>query len=165
MEILQKTDKEDWCLLQKNIETKTLRYYSQENDHGIVSFYQEYIALCEKLYMDDPNCDAFYRHTLSNIMNSIRLSKQPIGVNYLSKIIKSIASKGELKGRFTAHSGKVTGISQMYDAGVPEITIFNNEVVTDLLIHWENIVEAELVSKLSLHLKLLHLEMLPHLAI
>jgi hypothetical protein len=109
--------------LAKNIETKTLRYYSQENDHGIVCFYQEYIALCEKLYMNDTNCDAFYRRPLYNIMNSIRFSKQPIGVNYLSKIIKSIASKGELKGRFTAHSGKVTGISQMYDAGVPEITI------------------------------------------
>ena len=109
--------------LARNIESKTSRYYSQENDHGIVDFYHEYISICRKLYDDDPMCDAFYRRPLSNIMNSIRFSKQPIGVNYLSKIIKTVASKGELKGRFTAHSGKATGISQMYDAGVPEITI------------------------------------------
>ena len=92
--------------LAKNIEPKTSGYYSQKDDHGMVDFYHEYISICRKLYDDDPTCDAFYRRSLSNIMNSIRFSNQPIGVNCLSGIIKSVASNGELKGRFTAHSGK-----------------------------------------------------------
>lgn len=115
-----KNNQGDLRTLKKNIEAKALRYYAQDNDFNIVDYYSEYIQIVSNLNADDRT---FYRRPLSNIMSSIRYSKQPMGINYLSKIIPTIASKAELKGRYTAHSGKATGISQMYDAGIAEITI------------------------------------------
>ena len=104
-----------------NRETKSLRYYSQNGDHNNVDIYSEYIDSISKVSTDDNG--PFYHRPLPNLMHSIRFSKQPMGINYLTKIIRSIASRAELQGRFTGHNGKATGITQMYDDGVSENTI------------------------------------------
>ena len=53
-------------------------------------------------------------------MNSIRYSKQVVGVNTLAKYIPRICAQAGLSGNYTGHSGKAASITQMYDAGVEE---------------------------------------------
>jgi len=46
--------------------------------------------------------------------------RSPIGHNTLDKRFKTICKEANLEGNFSNHSGRVTAITRMYEAGLPE---------------------------------------------
>ena len=73
-----------------------------------------------KQYLELVGNGPFYKKPLENLMNSIRFGKQPVGVNTLAKYIPRICALGGLKGNFTSHTGKVSTVTQLKDAGVSD---------------------------------------------
>ena len=69
---------------------------------------------------DDPN-GVFYRRALEGK----KFSKQCIGINKLSTLMKSICEEGGLEGNFSNHSGKRTCATALYQAGIEEQEIMN----------------------------------------
>lgn len=62
----------------------------------------------------------FYRRPLSGDGEPLKYGNQPIGVNKLKTMMKTIAEKSGLEGNFTNHSGKRTCATQLYLAGIDE---------------------------------------------
>lgn len=52
--------------------------------------------------------------------DSIWFTANPIGKNTLAKIVKEMCEEGNIKGRKTNHSLRATGVSDLFQAGVPE---------------------------------------------
>lgn len=65
------------------------------------------------------NGNSFYRQPLEKGCE-IKFSSQPLGVNKLSSIMKSMCFEAGIEGYFTNHSGKRTSATSLYQAGVPE---------------------------------------------
>lgn len=63
------------------------------------------------------NC--FYRRPLDS-KNGVKFGEQPIGVNKLSSIMKTMCADAGVEGYFTNHSGKRTCATTLYQAGIPE---------------------------------------------
>ena len=61
----------------------------------------------------------FYLRPLTNPTSSALYSHFPIGKNTIGKIMKSIASLGELEGRKTNHSARKTFATTLLDADIP----------------------------------------------
>ena len=98
-------------LRQRNLSAKSIRHYSTVSDssrclHNIYSSYLEAIG----------NTGVFYRRPSPGK----RFSKQPIGVNKLSIIVKSMCKNANIPGYFTNHSGKRTCATALFREGVDE---------------------------------------------
>ena len=98
-------------LRQRNLSAKSIRHYSTVSDssrclHKIYSSYLEAIG----------NTGVFYRRPLPGK----RFSKQPMGVNKLSIIVKSMCKNANIPGYFTNHSGKRTCATALFREGVDE---------------------------------------------
>lgn len=79
--------------------------------------YKDYI----EIRRDCGESPAFYRRPLENGPdNELRFSQQPIGLNKLASIMKSMFSEAGIPGYYTNHSGKRTLATTLYLAGVPE---------------------------------------------
>ena len=105
----------------RNFDAKTIRQYQPKDGRDVVSVFEEYKKLIEDI--DDNENGPFYRRPLANLIGTARFSKQPIGINYLAKIIPAFTAQADLKGQFTGHSGKATGITQLYESGISEEVI------------------------------------------
>lgn len=102
----------------KDILPKNVRYYSQPGDFDIIEIFRKYLGILHE--NNNVGDSPFYRRPLANNGNQVRFSKQPIGHNYLPKIIPNITAKAGIIGNFSGHSGKATGLTQLYEAQVPE---------------------------------------------
>lgn len=80
------------------------------------NIYKEYICLVLSVSDDGDSAGPFYRRALEGR----KFSKQCIGVNKLSTMMKSMCEEGGLSGNFTNHSGKRTCATALYQAGVEE---------------------------------------------
>ena len=94
-----------------NFKPKDITHYDDPN-FSISKYYRMYLNLVGE--------GSFYKRPLPNIMNSIRYSSQVVGINTLSTIIPKICALAGFHGNYTSHSGKVTTVTQMYNAGIPE---------------------------------------------
>lgn len=96
---------------QRNVEAKSIRHYSSmpESDRCVFKLYSKYLDLIG-------NSGDFYRRPLSGL----RYSRQVVGVNKLSTLIKSMCNKAGLTGFFTNHSGKRTCATTLFNNGVDE---------------------------------------------
>lgn len=54
---------------------------------------------------------------------TVWFENRPIGWNTLSKRFKQMCQDAGLKGNYSNHSGRVTAVTRLYDAGVPEKAI------------------------------------------
>lgn len=96
---------------QTNLQPKSITHHDSD-DFRISKYYATYLSLIEQ--------GPFYKKPLSNLMNSIRFSKQVMGIHSISKIITKICAMAELSGNYTSHTGKVSTATQLYDVGIPE---------------------------------------------
>ena len=79
-------------------------------ERNLVRLYKKYISLRPK----DGKCNAFYLKPLKNKKTDIWYADQPIGVNSIAKIVKSLVGKD---GYFTNHSLRRTAVSRLNQAG------------------------------------------------
>ncbi|XP_061186495.1 uncharacterized protein LOC133194575 [Saccostrea echinata] len=105
-------------LNQRHISPKTIKHVF--SDPKLFLIYEEYIQLVRMISTDENGSEPFYRRPLENKNNLKTFSKQCLGVNKLSKLMKSICEEGGLKGAFSNHSGKRTCATQLYQAGIQE---------------------------------------------
>ena len=102
-------------LAQRHVEAKEITHHCQ--NIKLYNMYEEYIGLVRGCGENR----AFYRRPLENgPENELRFSQQPIGLNKLSVIMKTMFAEAEIEGYFTNHSGKRTLATTLYQAGVPE---------------------------------------------
>jgi hypothetical protein len=103
-------------LKQRKLEPKNIKHFAteqEESDRCVVSLFKTYIELIG-------GKDTFYRRPLPG---KLEFSKQPVGVNKLSKIIKNMCQQAGLVGNFSNHSGKRTCATSLYQAGFDEQAI------------------------------------------
>ena len=62
-------------------------------------------------------------HRAKNLDTQKWYKAAPLGKNKLGKLLKDIATEGNLKGKFTNHSVRKTGITNLLHAGVPPTLI------------------------------------------
>ena len=55
--------------------------------------------------------------------DAVWFEKNPIGKNTLDGLFKKMCKQAGLKGNYSNHSRRVTAVTRMYDAGVPEQAI------------------------------------------
>ena len=111
-------------LRQRNLSAKSIRHYSTVSDssrclHKIYSSYLEAFG----------NTGVFYRRPLPGK----RFSKQPMGVNKLSIIVKSMCKNANIPGYFTNHSGKRTCATALFREGVDEQSPTQEKHISSLL--------------------------------
>lgn len=104
-------------LNQRHMSAKSVRHIF--NDSTLYCIYKEYLNAI-KADEDDEN-QPFYRRPISGL----KFSKQCIGVNKLSTLMKTMCSEAGLKGNYTNHSGKRTCATRLYQAGVEEQEIMS----------------------------------------
>ena len=76
-----------------------------------------------KLPQSTKEMDVFYLRPVSKIPNKPSapwFSQVLIGKNTLSKMVKEMCSKGNIQGKTTNHSLRASGITHLFQAGVPE---------------------------------------------
>ena len=95
---------------QRKIEAKSLKHYSDPcNDRSLYDIY--------KLYLDLVGNDGpFYKRSLGGPGDKL----QAVGVNKLSTIIKTMAEKAGMKGKYTNNSGKQSCATTLFQNGVDE---------------------------------------------
>ena len=70
--------------------------------------------------------DIFYLRPLAKITKEENVpwfSSVPVGKNALSKMVQEMCSKANIQGKKTNHSLRASGITQMFQAGLPEKVI------------------------------------------
>ncbi|XP_062609344.1 uncharacterized protein KIAA1958-like [Saccostrea cucullata] len=99
-------------LNQRNISPKIIKHMFCDDE--LYNVYKEYVCLI--LSLDSDPTAPFYRRAL----DGRKFSKQCIGVNRLSTMMKSMCQEGGLEGNCTNHSGKRTCATALYQAGIEE---------------------------------------------
>ena len=100
-------------LMERKIEPKDLKIYSKPElkERCVTSIFEYYLSLI-------PPEGPFYRRPLPG--TPTRYSKQVIGVNKLSNIVKRFCEKAGFEGYFTNHSGKVTCATELFKENIDE---------------------------------------------
>ena len=100
-------------LTQRKLEPKDLKIYSKPElkEKCATSIFEYYLTLI-------PPEGPFYRRPLPG--TPPRYSKQVIGVNKLSVIVKTFCAKAGFDGYFTNHSGKVTCATELFKENIDE---------------------------------------------
>ncbi|XP_063415439.1 uncharacterized protein LOC134697228 [Mytilus trossulus] len=99
-------------LNQRHLSAKNIKHYFQNNE--LYAIYEYYFQLVGSF---KGNC--FYRRPLDS-KNGVKFGEQPIGINKLSSIMKTMCADAGVEGYFTNHSGKRTCATTLYQAGIPE---------------------------------------------
>ena len=97
-------------LQQRKVDLKTIKHFAQQsNSRCVVAVFKEYLRCI-------PSTGRFYRKPLgSHEPGDIRYGKHPVGINTLSKYLKSTCAEAKINtgGRFTNHYGKVTCATEL----------------------------------------------------
>ncbi|XP_052084902.1 uncharacterized protein LOC127722094 [Mytilus californianus] len=104
-------------LHQRHLTAKNIKHHFQ--NLNLFKIYEDYLSIISEM-----NGNSFYRRPLEKGCE-IKFSSQPLGVNKLSSIMKSMCFEAGIEGYFTNHSGKRTCATSLYQAGVPEQEIMN----------------------------------------
>ena len=65
--------------------------------------------------------DNFYVQPVTSVDPAkLWFTTKPVGRNTLSRMVKDICNKGRIEGNKTNHSLRATGVSELFQAGVPE---------------------------------------------
>ena len=115
-------------LQQQKVNVKHIKHYAQpENPRYVVRLFREYLKCV-------PGTGRFYRKPLPSVEEGdTRFGIQPVGVNTLSKYLRSMCldTKINLQGkRLTNHSGKVTYATTLRESGV-----FDEQTITSTTVH------------------------------
>ena len=95
------------------------KMFSQPNNPNcLVKLMKTYLNHMPEDVKNQPT-SRFYLHPLTNPTSSSWYSHLPIGKNTIGKMMKSIASLGELEGRKTNHSTRKTFATTLLDADIP----------------------------------------------
>jgi len=86
-------------------------YFFFSGDRCIADYYSKYLDALKR-------SGNFYRRPLGSVPP--KYGNQTVGVNKLKTMMKEIASRAELQGNFTNHSGKRTCATQLYMSGIDE---------------------------------------------
>lgn len=105
-------------LKQRKVEMKDLKVYAQPElgERCIVDIFNLYFGFV-------PTEGAFYRKPIGN--DPPKFSKQVLGKNRLSKLIKEMCDKAGFSGNYTNHSGKVTCTTELFAKNVDEQLIMH----------------------------------------
>ncbi|CAG2203745.1 unnamed protein product [Mytilus edulis] len=104
-------------LKQKNVENKNIRHYTNaSSDKNLFKLYELYIGHSE---ISPEGNSKFYKRPLQD---SLRFSKQNLGINKLENLMKTTCTKDELSGNFTNHYGKRIFATTMFQSGLDEQT-------------------------------------------
>ena len=98
----------------RKIHNKDLRIYSKPElgDRCVVSLFLLYLSLI-------PESGPFYRQPIKN-SNPPKFSKQVVGRNILSTVVKRFCEAAGFSGNYTNHSGKVTCATALFHSGIDE---------------------------------------------
>jgi integrase len=102
-------------LKQRKISSQNIRHYTTpgcDSDRDLHRIYSTYFEMVGK-------SGCFYKQPL----DGLRFSTQPIGINSLSKLIKTMCDEAGIIGHFTNHSGKRTCVMSLFQAGIEEKNI------------------------------------------
>ena len=104
-------------LRQRNIDSKCIRHYSTVSEERCLhALYGIYLSLVKSSSDTENDCD-FYKRP---IPGQCKFSKQSVGINKLSNVVKTMCENADLKGYFTNHSGKCTCATSLFRGGVEE---------------------------------------------
>ena len=104
-------------LRQRNIDSKCIRHYSTvSGERCLHALYGKYLSLVKSSSDTENDCD-FYKRPLPA---QCKFSKQSVGINKLSNVVKTMCENADLKGYFTNHSGKSTCATSLFRGGVEE---------------------------------------------
>ncbi|XP_071123986.1 uncharacterized protein KIAA1958-like [Mytilus edulis] len=106
-------------LKQKNVENKNIKHYANaSSDKDLYKLYELYIG-----HSKSPEGNSkFYKRPLRD---SLRFSKQNLGINKLENLMKTICNKAGLSGNFTNHTGKCTCATTMFQSGIVGQTVMS----------------------------------------
>ena len=100
-------------LKQRKVEMKDLKVYAKPElgERCIVDIFNLYFGFI-------PLEGAFYRKPIGN--DPPKFSKQVLGKNCLSKLVKEMCDKASFSGNYTNHSGRVTCATELFAKNVDE---------------------------------------------
>lgn len=104
-------------LHQRHLTAKNIKNHFQ--NLTLFKIYEDCLSILSEM-----NGNSFYRQPLEKGCE-IKFSSQPLGVNKLSSIMKSMCFEAGIEGYFTNHSITRTCATSLYQAGVPEQEIMN----------------------------------------
>ena len=98
-------------LKQRKVETKDLKVYAQPElgERCIVDTFNLYFGFV-------PKTGPFYRKPIGS--DPTKFSKQVLGKNRLTKLVKEMCDKPGFSGNYTNHSGKVTCATELFTKNV-----------------------------------------------
>lgn len=101
-------------LQHKKVTNKDLKIYASPplKERCVVDLFSTYLSLI-------PRSGPFYRRPIKGAKPP-RFSKQVVGKNKLSTIVKDFCKRAEFKGNYTNHSGKVTCATELFQSGMDE---------------------------------------------
>ena len=97
------------------------RMYATGDQHCPVAVFKKMVAHRppDMMKPDDP----FYLQTIPNPKGDIWFKRQPMGVNKLGSLMKSIATSAALDGKKTNHSARKTMITRLIENNVPPLMV------------------------------------------
>ncbi|KAK3705188.1 hypothetical protein QZH41_013984 [Actinostola sp. cb2023] len=111
-------------LKRRKVDRKEVRHVEDPTSEKSFTFiYNFYISKCPETVP----VPAFYLRpkAMWKYSDQVWFEKSPMGHNTIDKRFKKMCNDAGLEGNFSNHSGRVTGITRMYQAGLPEKLIMN----------------------------------------
>ncbi len=103
----------------RKVTPKVVRAYRHTNiEHNIVRLYKKYVSLLPQ----EGKCPALYKYSLARGRHSGHTwyLDKPLGINTVSKMVKSMMQKISAEGRFMNHSLRVSAATRMFSSGIEE---------------------------------------------
>ncbi len=103
----------------RKITPKVIRAYSHTNiERNIVRLYKKYVSLL----LQESKSPALYKYSLARGCRSGHTwyMDKPLGINTVTKTVKSMMSKIGAQGRYTNHSLRVSAAMRMFSNGIEE---------------------------------------------
>lgn len=99
------------------------QYDTPDNERSVFKIIKEYVSC---LHRANIFSGPFYRRPLDNIIpKQPRFSVAPVGVNAIRQLLPKAASLAGIQGNITAHSGKVTCATSLFQKNIDEQLIMS----------------------------------------